>query len=52
MGYNARKDTILRTLTALSSVLRLHGMSLPEKDGAHAALEVYRAAESSQTSKP
>lgn len=45
MGYNARKDTILRTLTALSSVLRLHGVRLPEGDAAHAALEVYRAAE-------
>lgn len=45
MGYNARKDTILRTLTALASVLRLHGMGLPEGDGAHAALQVYREAE-------
>lgn len=47
MGYNARKDAILRTLTALASVLRLHGMALPEGDAAHAALDVYRSAASS-----
>jgi (S)-ureidoglycine-glyoxylate aminotransferase len=45
MGYNARKDAILRTLTSLASVLKLHGMTLPEADGAVAALEVYRSAE-------
>ena len=45
MGYNARKDAILRTLSALTSVLRHHGMKLPEKDAALAALEVYLANE-------
>jgi (S)-ureidoglycine-glyoxylate aminotransferase len=44
MGYNARKDAILRTLSSLSCVLQLHGMKLPEKEGALAALEVYRSA--------
>jgi (S)-ureidoglycine-glyoxylate aminotransferase len=44
MGYNARKDTILRTLNALTSVLKLHGVQLPEEDGALAALQVYRNA--------
>lgn len=43
MGYNARKDAILRTLASLSSVLRMHGLSLPEGDAAAAALSVYRA---------
>ena len=46
MGYNARKDAILRTLSSLATVLKLHGMKLPEADGALAALEVYRSAES------
>ncbi|MCH6258601.1 alanine--glyoxylate aminotransferase family protein [Puniceicoccaceae bacterium K14] len=41
MGYNARKDTVLRTLNALSSCLKLHGMKIPEKDAALAALEIY-----------
>jgi (S)-ureidoglycine-glyoxylate aminotransferase len=45
MGYNARKDTILRTLSSLTSVLKLHGMRLSEDDAALAALEVYREAE-------
>ncbi|MEM8866926.1 MAG: alanine--glyoxylate aminotransferase family protein [Verrucomicrobiota bacterium] len=44
MGYNARKDAILRTLSSLSSVLRMHGMRLPEEDAAVAALAVYREA--------
>jgi (S)-ureidoglycine-glyoxylate aminotransferase len=44
MGYNARKDAILRTLASLSSVLRLHGMTLPQEDAALAALDVYRKA--------
>lgn len=42
MGYNARKDAILRTLSSLTSVLKIHGMKLPEEDGAAAAFEVYR----------
>jgi len=45
MGYNARKDAVLRTLASLTAVLKFHGMKLPETDGALAALEVYRAAE-------
>ena len=45
MGYNARKDTILRTLSSLTSVLKLHGMKLPDEDAALAALQVYRDAE-------
>ena len=44
MGYNARKDAILRTLSSLTSVLKLHGMKLPEEDAATAALKVYRSA--------
>ncbi|MDQ8205463.1 alanine--glyoxylate aminotransferase family protein [Pelagicoccus sp. SDUM812003] len=46
MGYNARKDAVLRTLNALSSCLRLHGYQVPEQDAALAALEVYAASES------
>lgn len=42
MGYNARKDAILRSLSSLTSVLKLHGMKLPKGDAALAALEVYR----------
>lgn len=42
MGYNARKDAVLRTVASLASVLRLHGMRLPGEDAAHAALKVYR----------
>lgn len=45
MGYNARKDTILRTLSSLTSTLKLHGVKLPEDDAALAALEVYRSAQ-------
>ncbi|EDY82209.1 aminotransferase, class V superfamily [Verrucomicrobiia bacterium DG1235] len=45
MGYNARKDAILRTLNALSSCLRLHGYQAPLEDAALAALEVFKNAE-------
>jgi len=45
MGYNARKDAILRTLSSFASVLKLHGYDLPEEDGAIAALKVFRNAE-------
>lgn len=41
MGFNAREDAILRTLNALSSCLKLHGMKVPETDAALAAMEVY-----------
>ncbi|WP_269525195.1 pyridoxal-phosphate-dependent aminotransferase family protein [Coraliomargarita parva] len=44
MGFNARKDAVLRTLASLSSVLRMHGMKLPEEDAALAALEVFQGA--------
>jgi len=43
MGYNARKDAILRTLASLGSVLNAHGMKLHGEDGALAARDVYRA---------
>lgn len=45
MGYNARKDAILRTLNALTSCLRLHGYKAPAEDAALAALEVFKSAE-------
>ncbi|MBC2605447.1 pyridoxal-phosphate-dependent aminotransferase family protein [Pelagicoccus albus] len=45
MGYNARKDAILRTLNALSSCLRLHGYKAPGDDPALAALEIFKQAE-------
>lgn len=45
MGYNARKDAILRTLNALSSCLKLHGYPDPGNDAALAALAVYAEAE-------
>ncbi|MDQ8187763.1 alanine--glyoxylate aminotransferase family protein [Pelagicoccus sp. SDUM812002] len=45
MGYNARRDAILRTLNALSSCLRLHGYKAPEHDAALAALEVFKSEE-------
>jgi len=44
MGYNARKDAVLRTLSALASSLRRRGMRLPAADPALAALEVYEEA--------
>lgn len=43
MGYNARPDTVLRTLNALSSCLRLHGFTTPSEDAALAAMEVFKA---------
>lgn len=45
MGYNARRDAVLRTLNALSSCLRLHGYNAPDADAALAALEVFKSAE-------
>lgn len=45
MGYNARKDTILRTLNALTSCLSLHGYKTPGNDPALAALEVFKNSE-------
>lgn len=46
MGFNARKDAILRTLNALTSCLRLHGYPAPQEDAALAALEVFASEES------
>lgn len=45
MGYNARRDTILRTLNALTSCLKMHGYKVPGDDAALAALEVFKSAE-------
>lgn len=51
MGYNAREDAILRTLNALASCLKLHGMTLSETDPALAAMEVYTQANASPISE-
>ncbi len=42
MGYNARADAVLATLTALEAALRAHGVSVPAGGGVAAAEEVYR----------
>lgn len=41
MGYNARKDTVLRTLQALESTLRRAGHKLSAGEGVDNAYEVY-----------
>ncbi|ROQ40112.1 (S)-ureidoglycine-glyoxylate aminotransferase [Frondihabitans sp. PhB188] len=41
MGYNARKDTVLTTLSALESVLRRGGVSITAGGGVGAAYDVY-----------
>jgi (S)-ureidoglycine-glyoxylate aminotransferase len=41
MGYNARREPICLTLTALASVLRRHGVSLPSADPVEAALPFF-----------
>ncbi|MCE2028602.1 pyridoxal-phosphate-dependent aminotransferase family protein [Sessilibacter corallicola] len=41
MGYNARKDTVLTTLAALETLLRIGGHSFTASAGIMAALEVY-----------
>ncbi|WP_204430917.1 pyridoxal-phosphate-dependent aminotransferase family protein [Alloalcanivorax marinus] len=41
MGYNARKDCVLQTLTALEAVLRRLGFRAPEGGGAQAAWDYY-----------
>ncbi len=41
MGYNARKDAVLTTLSALESVLHRFGASTPRGGGVEAALDVY-----------
>ena len=45
MGYNARTDAVLQTLSALESVLRRFGASVPAGGGVEAAADVYAAAE-------
>ena len=45
MGYNARKDAILRVLNALESCLRLHGRPSQGDDPAIAALDVFKESE-------
>lgn len=44
MGYNARTDAVLTTLSALESVLRRFGASVPSGGGVQAAQDVYAAA--------
>lgn len=41
MGYNARKDAVLQTLSALESVLRRAGHSLDASAGTNRALDIY-----------
>ena len=41
MGYNARKDAVLNTLSALEQVLRRCGYQAPAGGGVQAAFEVY-----------
>tara|TARA_A100001391_G_scaffold108230_1_gene72637 strand:+ start:4521 stop:5771 length:1251 start_codon:yes stop_codon:yes gene_type:complete len=41
MGYNARKDCVLQTLTALEAVLRRLGFRAPDGGGAQAAWDYY-----------
>lgn len=43
MGYNARKDAVLTTLTALEAVLRRFGAPVAAGGGVEAAADVYRA---------
>ncbi|MBA4024151.1 MAG: aminotransferase [Gordonia sp.] len=44
MGYNARRDAVLTTLTALESVLRRHGVKVPVGGGSDAAIHHYISA--------
>jgi (S)-ureidoglycine-glyoxylate aminotransferase len=41
MGYNARKDTVVRTLAALEHCLRRAGHAVPQGAGVDAALDVH-----------
>lgn len=43
MGYNARRDAVLVTLSVLETVLRRHGVRVPTDGGTEAAQDVYRA---------
>lgn len=42
MGYNARQDAVLTTLSALEAVLRRYGVAVPVAGGVEAAADVYR----------
>ncbi|OAZ44451.1 aminotransferase V [Microbacterium arborescens] len=42
MGYNARQDAVLITLSALEAVLRRYGAAVPVAGGVEAAADVYR----------
>ena len=44
MGYNARTDAVLTTLSALESVLRRFGAPVPAGGGVQAAEDVYASA--------
>lgn len=44
MGYNARPDAVLVTLSALDTILAAEGLRLPRGAGVDAALAVYRSA--------
>ncbi|WP_284234517.1 pyridoxal-phosphate-dependent aminotransferase family protein [Arenivirga flava] len=50
MGYNARKDAVLTTLSALESVLHRFGASTPRGGGVEAAADVFRAAATASSS--
>jgi (S)-ureidoglycine-glyoxylate aminotransferase len=50
MGYNARKDTVLTTLSALEQVLRRAGASITGGGGVGAAYEIYQDAARAATS--
>jgi len=41
MGYNARKDAVLKTLVSLESVLRRNGFKLPMGDAIDTAMKFY-----------
>ncbi|MCU1459917.1 MAG: aminotransferase [Actinomycetia bacterium] len=44
MGYNARTDAVLETLTVFERVLRIHGVSVPAGGGVEGAQAVYACA--------
>ncbi|WP_312985833.1 alanine--glyoxylate aminotransferase family protein [Atlantibacter sp.] len=46
MGYNARKDCVLQTLTALEAVLNRHGVSTAQGEAMQAAWKVYESVRS------
>lgn len=52
MGYNARKDAVVTTLSALEQSLRRAGHAVPQGGGVDAALDVYATAASATTTTP